>query len=134
MAGEDPRREAIRSALTADSQLGLLATGGVFSDQAGKSADMPYIIFGRQGPGMKSHAFRDPYVNTDLYMVKGVSKKKAESEAINARCVQLLHRNELNITGMNCLLLMLDSDFDYPETTNGERYEHVGSVYRLVTE
>lgn len=125
-------REAIKSKLAADGTLAGLANG-VFSDIAPSPEDTPYVIFAKRD-GRYEHAFRDPSLNGQLYLVKGVSQKKAEAEAIDARCRQLLHRGTLNITGHELKSILIVSDVEYAETPDNERYDHVGAVYRIVTE
>lgn len=127
-------REAIRSKLITDGTLTGLATGGVFSDIPPPDSEVPYVIFSKMD-GRYEHAFRAPSLNGQLYLVKGISRKKAEAEAIDSRCRIILNRTDLNIDGHETKSVLFDHDVDYPEKSDdGDRFEHVGTVYRIVTE
>lgn len=126
-------RNAIKSKLASDGTLSGLATGGIFSDMATAGAVPPYVIFSKMD-GRYDHAFRDPPLAGQLYLVKGVSRRKAESEAIDARCRAVLHRSDLNIDGHETKSVLIDHDVDYPEQSDGDRFDHVGTVYRIVIE
>lgn len=126
-------REAIKSKLATDGTLAGLATEGIFSDLAPSNTDTPYVIFSKQD-GRYQHVFEGTSLNPQLYLVKGVSRKKATAEAIDARCRQLLHRGTLNITGYELKSILIVSDVEYTETPENERFDHVGAIYRIVTE
>lgn len=126
-------REAIKSKLAADATLSGLATGGIFSDQAPGGTEAPYVIFQKMD-GRYQYSFRGNGISWTPYLVKGVSRKKAEAEAIDARCRILLHRQKLTITGHESKSVLIDHDVDYPEESQGDRFDHVGAVYRIATE
>lgn len=126
-------RESIKSKLATDSTLAGLAPNGIFSDIAPKGTDTPYVVFSKQS-GIAIHAFRDDPMTNALYLVKGVGSTKADAEAIDARCRQILHRADLGGAYFNTLYLLIESDLEMTETPDGERYDHVGTVYRLITD
>lgn len=127
-------RDAIKSKLAADSVLPGLAPGGIFSDQPPANAETPYLVFSKMD-GRYQHAFRDPSLHGELYLVKGISRKKAEAEAIDTRCRAILSRiSDLNINGHETKSVLIDHDVDYAEQSDGDRFDHVGTVYRIVTE
>lgn len=126
-------RDAIKSKLATDSILTGLAPGGIFSDEAPKGAEFPYIIFFKQS-GVPIHSFRGQPMDNMLYVVKGVGEKKAHAEAIDARCRAILHRADLGAVTFSTLYLLIESDLEMTETNAGERYDHVGTVYRLITD
>lgn len=126
-------RTALKSFLSVDSVLTGLAPGGIFSDDAPKGADFPYVIFSKQS-GMAIHSFRGDPMDNQLYLVKGVGTAKADAEAIDARCRAILHRADLGAASFNTLYLLIESDMEMTELNAGERYDHVGTVYRLITD
>jgi len=132
LANEDPIRVALFSTLNSDGVLSGLAPNGVFPDKAPQDTPTPYVIISRQDGRFES-SFRDD-MSRRMYLVKGVSQDKSDSEAIDARCRILLNRQRLTITGHTHISMLMDGEVDYPEETNGERYDHVGTVYRCVVQ
>lgn len=127
-------RDAIKSRLATDSTLAGLSNG-IFNEVGDSDVALPHVVFNLQSPGMAIHKFRDPYRQNQLWLIKGVSQKKDESEAINERCKVLLHRYDLTVTGRKTLCLLIETpDIEMTEPTEGELYSHVGSIYRLITE
>jgi hypothetical protein len=127
-------RDAIRSALAVDTQLGNLSNG-IFNDVGDPDVPLPHTVFHLQSPGEAILKFRDPFWQNQLWLVKGVSQDKEAAEEINERCKALLHRADLAIAGRKTLSLLIQTpDIDMTEQTEGEWYSHVGSIYRLVTE
>jgi len=69
-------------------------------------------------------------------LAKGVDRNTTAdtAEAIQARLQTLLNDAALSISGGTLLYLRRESDVEYPETADGVRYQHAGSLYRLVFE
>ena len=135
-------RRAIYGKLAADvtlnALLGTPATGyskSIYFQTSPSGAAFPMVVFQRQA-GTPTQAFGDPSaLETDVWLVKGVSRDtQADSaEAISARVAVLLNDTSLSISGATLLFLRRESDVEYPETIDGVMYHHAGSYYRLIT-
>ena len=135
-------RRALYGKLSGDTTLNALlaapATGyskSIYHQDAPEGAAFPYVIFQRQS-GRPTEAFGAPSVmENDVWLVKAVDHATSAdtAESIAARIQTLLNDAALSISGASLLYLRRQSDIEYPEVANGERYAHVGSLYRLVT-
>lgn len=138
-----PIRRAIYGKLAGDStlnaMLGTPATSyakAIYFQVAPQGARMPYVIFSKQS-GVPTEAFGDPSaMENDVWLVKAVDQATTAdpAEAIAARVKTLLNDANLTISGATTLYLRRQSDVQYPEVTNGVIYQHVGSLFRLVTD
>lgn len=127
----DPIREAIKKLLSEDATLKSLATG-VFYELAPPEALLPYVIF-ENPSGTEGWCFQgEPTEEGDL-SVKGIGEA-ADAEAIDRRCKELLNSEELSIDGFELLFIRSMSIINYPEVKDGERFQHVGHNYKLITE
>lgn len=127
-------REAIKKFLSEDSILQEISDG-VFFELAPESpyAEYPIVVIGRPA-GMDEWDFGGGSMQDDAWTIKGVSDEPSEAEAIDKRCHKLLNAEELTIKNRELLLLMSQTVVDYMETVDGERYQHTGHVYKIVSE
>lgn len=135
-------RRAIYGSLAGDTTLNdLLASPpsgyskSIYHQQAPQGAEPPYVIFNRQ-TGTPIDSFGTPgALESDVWLVKAVTQgfSADTAEEITARVTTLLNDASLSISGATLCGLRRVSDIEYPETANGVRYQHAGSLYRLVT-
>jgi len=138
-----PTRRAIYGKLAGDTTLnnllGTPATGyakAIYHQQAPEGANFAFVVFQKQA-GNPTEAFGDPSaLETDIWLVKAVDRDTSAdtAEAAAARVAVLLNDAALSISGSTLLYLRRQSDIEYPEVTDGVFYQHVGSLYRLVTD
>lgn len=136
-------RRAVYGKLAGDTTLtNLLAaptTGyahAIYFQIAPQGAQTPYVVFSKQS-GVAVETFGDPSaMENDMWLVKAIDHNTTAdpAEAISARVTALLNDASLSISGATTLYLRRKSDVQYPEVTDGETYQHVGSLYRLVTD
>lgn len=136
-------RRAVYGKLAGDTTLNNLlatpATGyakAIYFQVAPGGAQTPYVVFSKQS-GVPTEAMGDPSaMENDVWLVKAVdhSTTADPAEAIDARVTVLLNDANLTISGATTLYLRRQSDVQYPEVTDGETYQHVGSLFRLVTD
>jgi hypothetical protein len=134
-------RRAIYGKLAGDTTLnnllGTPATGyskSIYHNAAPPNAGFPYVLFNKQS-GVPTEAFQDPSaLETDVWLVKAVDRGTSAdaAEAAAERIKTLLNDAALSISGATHLYLRRQSDVEYEEETDGVRYHHVGSLYRLV--
>jgi hypothetical protein len=135
-------RRAIYGKLAGDTTLnGLLGTPptgyakSIYHQEAPAGAGYPLVVFQRQA-GRPTEAFGAPSVmENDVWLIKAVdhSTSADTAEAVAARIQTLLNDASLSISGASLLYLRRQSDVEYPEVTDGERYAHCGALYRVVT-
>lgn len=124
---------------TLNSILGAPAAGyakAIYHQQAPAGAPYPFVVFQKQS-GNPTEAFTDPSaIDTDVWLVKAIDRSTSadQAEAAAARITALLNDAPLSISGMALLYLRRQSDVEYPEVTDGQTYQHVGSLFRLVTD
>ncbi len=136
-------RRALYGKLSADTTLNnLLATPppgyskSIFHGYAPDEAEYPFILFSRSaGTPTYANASKPAY-ETDVWMVKAIDQQTTgdRAEAISARLQDLLNDADLSISGATAMWFRRQSDIDFPEITDGVRYYHSGSLYRLVFE
>lgn len=134
-------RRAIYGKMAGDSTLnGLLgtpATGytkSIYYQDAPAAAHYPIVVFNKQA-GTPTETFGDPSAfETDVWLIKAIDRSPSAdvAESIQARLDALLSDGALSISGGTLMYLRRQSDVDYPETTDGVRFTHAGSLYRLV--
>jgi hypothetical protein len=123
---------------TLNALLGTPPTGyakSIYHQEAPAGVGYPLVIFQRQ-TGRPTEAFGAPSaMENDVWLVKAVdhSTSADTAEAVAARIQVLLNDAALSISGASLLYLRRQSDIEYPEVTDGERYAHAGALYRLVT-
>jgi hypothetical protein len=136
-------RRAIYGRLAGDTTLNnLLGTPApnysksIYHQQAPDGANYPMVVFNKQ-TGAPTEAFGDPSAyETDTWLIKAVDRNTSAdtAEAIQARLDALLSDGTLSISGASLMYLRRQSDIEYAETTDGVRYQHAGSLYRLISQ
>jgi len=122
---------------TLNALLGTPATGygkAIYHQEAPQGATYPYVIFNKQA-GTPTDAFGKPSaMDTDVWLVKGVDRGTSAdtAEAISSRIQTLLNDATLSVSGQTVLYLRRQSDVEYSEVSEGVRFSHCGSLYRLV--
>lgn len=134
-------RRALYGKLAGDTTLNnLLGTPApnysksIYHQEAPAGASYPLVIINKQS-GTPTEAFTDPSaLETDIWLVKGVDRNTTAdiAESIQARVMVLLNDSAVSISGATTLYLRRQSDQEYLEVTDGVRYQHAGSLYRLV--
>lgn len=133
----NPVRAAIYTRLSGDAVLtGLLsAPDAIYHRTIPQTGGFPAVVFSRQS-GTPGWQFAGAHIQDDVWLVKAVSRGSSASPAedIAARIDAVLTDAPLAVTGRLLLAVYRQSDVDYDEVDAGERYHHVGSQYRLVTQ
>jgi len=129
----NPIRESIATTLRADAQLAQLADG-VYFRKAPQGTAPPMVIFAVQTPSLPRYTFQGPPMEWETWTVRGISEDRRVAEEIDARCRALLDGQTLDIDDTTCLYCRREMNVDFDEEVDGESYEHVGAVYRLITE
>ena len=133
----NPVRQALFGVLNGDATLkALLSTPtAIYHRVVPQNATLPAVVFTRMA-GTPEWSFDSAYLQTDIWLVKGVAKGSSSSPAedIDARVRVLLTDTKFSVTGRTLTAIFPELDIDYEEVTAGEVYHHVGSQYRLTTE
>lgn len=133
-------RRAIYGKLSGDGTLTALlgtpptgVTKSIYHQEAPEGAAFPYVIFNKQA-GTPYYALKSLAMDDEVWMVKGVDHSGgADSvDAIATRLNALLTDGSISISGSTQLYLRRESDVEYGEVTDGERYKHAGALYRLI--
>lgn len=134
-------RRALYGKLAGDSTLNaLLATPApgyakaIYHGTAPAEAPYPFVILNRQA-GNPTYALTTiPAYETDMWLIKAVDDEPTAdaAEAISARLSTLLNDGVLSISGATQLYLRRESDIEYEEDADGRKYQHVGSLFRLL--
>lgn len=123
---------------TLNNLLGTPASGyakAIYYQDAPATAQFPFVVFQKQS-GVPTEAFADPSaLETDVWLVKAVDRNTTAdtAEAAAERVKALLNDATLSISGATLLYLRRQSDVEYPEVSDGVRYVHAGSLYRVIT-
>lgn len=135
-------RRAVYGALAGDvtlnALLGTPATGfskAIYHREAPAGATPPFVIINKQA-GTPTEAFGVPSaLETDVWLVKAVDRSPSAdaAEAVQSRIQTLLNDATLSISGRALHYLRRQSDVEYGETIDGVRYQHAGSLFRLVS-
>ena len=129
----DPIREGIEKFLKADPVLMELVKG-VYYQLAPQNpeAELPYVIF-EDPTGNESWTFDGEPMEDGQLLIKGVGSAK-QAESIDKRCKELLNSEKLSIDGYDVLFVRSMSRVNYPEVSDGERFQHTGHNYNLIVE
>lgn len=137
-----PVRRALYGKMAGDTTLtnllGSAAPGyskAIYHQQAPATASFPCVVFSKSS-GVPIEAFGDPSAfENDIWQIKAIDRNTTAdgAEAISARLQTLLNDATLSISGGTLVYLRRQSDVEYPEVADGVTYQHVGSLYRLVT-
>lgn len=130
-------RSGLYSKLAGDTTLGALLASptAIYHRRAPQTARTPFVIFHKQA-GTPSWTFAGPPLLTELWMVKIIDRSSSASAAENAaaRVVELLTDATLVTAGKRLLYIRHESDVDYGEDDGAELYQHVGALWRVITE
>lgn len=138
MAAPDPVRVAIYEHMTADATLMALLPDGANSiwyaqaDEKVPDLSMPIIIYFRE-PGSRQHTFDDRPTRWNPWVIKAVGNRN-EADEIAARLCQIFYKVDLVPTAGEIFDLREVGDIEMTETVNGERYDHVGHIFRVASE
>lgn len=113
--------------------LGVLGVLGVYDKLAPQGQAMPFVTFHKQA-GDDTYRFGGRAWRTFLYLVKSVSQGESSKTGndIAERLDALLTDSGLAVTGYTTMLIQRESDIDYDEVDGGERYHHIGALYRIL--
>ena len=111
-----------------------VATGGVFNTMARRDVSPPYVIFQAMSK-VDEHSFNGRFGNA-VYMVKAVSRSPwpKEAEDVDTQVDTVMEDASLSITGYTRLLCRREQDFYLVEDQGGERWQHVGGLYRIIAD
>ena len=135
----DPIRVAIYEKMTSDAALmALLAEGeeSIYYAQADEklsdTLEMPIIIYFRM-PGSRRWTFAGPPLRWNTWTIKAVGNRN-EADDIAARLCQVLDNAEITPSEGAVFDIRQVGDVEVTETINGERYDHVGHLFRVASE
>lgn len=131
----NPVKEAIYDLLTADAIIVGLVGTRVYHREAPRGAVFPYIIYNRQ-TSTNSHYFSGNPSKEQTWQVKAIDKSAVSglAEDIDTAIDGVLHRTLLIVPNHSSSRLLRDEDIEYTERDGTDQYQHVGGIYRLVTE
>lgn len=129
-------KAALLARLVADSALtGMLGDGatGIYDGQTKQGARFPAVVFSKPS-GVPSYTMGQRAYDDQLWQVKAITQGPsfALAGSIVARVDSLLDDQPLTLGAGSVLCLRRAYDVpEYPETADGARFNHKGSVYRL---
>lgn len=137
-------RKAIYGKLAGDTTLNALlgspASGyskAIYYNQAPTGAAFPFVVFNKPA-GAPVYTFKvgTAAMDEEIWEVKGIDHSTTADAADNiaSRLDALLTDGALSISGRTQLYLRRESDVDYSEVDDGERYVYAGAQFRLVTQ
>jgi hypothetical protein len=123
--------------LGSDSTLSGYAPGGVWRYTAPPGTATPFLIINPQSMSDKltMNAYR--IYSSDVFLVKAVAPETQYQQMINAtsRVDALINtQRNLSITGGTLLACFRESEFAYSELVNGDIWQNIGGLYRLMIE
>lgn len=111
-------------------------TKSIFFGFAPDKAEFPFVLFSKVS-GIPTYAnATKPAYETDVWEIKAVDRQSTSdrAEAVSARLQTLLNDAGLSISGATEMWFRRQGDIEYPEVSDGIRYFHSGSLYRLIFE
>ena len=135
----NPVDQALYTLLSDSTSLTSLLSGGtttpsIFQWLAPEGTDEPYVVFQTQSPSVPVRTLGAvvAYENA-LYTVKGITKgPSARAGGTIADAIETaLSTAALSVTGYNHVLCQREQDIDYIEVSDGQRYHHRGSIWRV---
>lgn len=130
-------RQALYTKLNVASVTGGLASGSasLHHSTAPANAGYPMVLFNQQS-GMPTHQFGGDHFDSQVWLVKAVTKGGSSSAAedVAKAIADALDFQKLTITGAIHMYLARESDVVYAEAIQGETYRHHGSLYRITFE
>lgn len=134
----DAVRQAIFDHMTSDATLMAMLAEGSESiyyaqvDEKLEDTQMPIIIYFRE-EGSRRDTFDDKPIRWNPWVIKAVGNRN-EVDDIAARISGLFYKAEL-VPGEGQIFDVRESgDVEITETVNGERYDHVGYIFRVASE
>jgi hypothetical protein len=134
------RREAIFDLLDVSAVTSLLHAApasrstSIFHEQAPDDAEPPYIIFDKQNGRPDLMTFKDGHEQNDVWLIKAVVRGSAvTAENIADAIYNAVHDKSVTVNGSPALWLRREMDVDYWEDVEGDRWDHVGFQFRLVS-
>lgn len=126
----NPVRVALMKLLKADAILSDFSSG-VYYGKAPQPKATPYVIVMKMA-GTPTWMFAGTPMRDEVFLVKGVGNAN-EAEAIDRRAQKLLNPEDvdLEIDGRQFQDCRFINEVDYEDTTDGERFQHVGAEYRI---
>jgi hypothetical protein len=113
-----------------------LATGGVYNLLAPQDTRPPYVVYQAMSKVDDYWAYTQRGAQA-VYMVKAISRSALsvkEATDIDTQVDTLLQDATLTITGFGPIYCRRESDFYLSEDLNGDTYQHVGGLYRIIAD
>lgn len=131
-------KRGIVAKLRGDAALTAALSGGtasIYEARATQGADPPYVVYNKQA-GAPRYTMGGSAWESQVYLVKVVTKENSTAQAgsIAERINGVLTDGALTMTGRTQLYLRRESDVEYPEVTDGIRFNHSGALYRVITQ
>lgn len=123
--------------LSGDAAVATLVSDRIYSYLAPQTAEMPFVVFAPQGASVVvSDARRGRPVHQSLYVIKAVGSGSGRGSLYaieeSIRAVLLSEPQALVEGAVQLLSCWREQGIDYVEVVEGKRYDHVGSVYRIM--
>jgi hypothetical protein len=128
--------QALVTVLAADAQLVALGVTGVWRGKAPEGSTYPLIVFSKAS-GERAYLLGKHKRRELVYMVKaiGLGDDQTAAGAIDERVDALLTFQPLNLSPHSWEATTREADIDFPESSDGVTFQHVGGTYRVrVTE
>ena len=129
--------EAICAALRADSQLAILAPGGVYPNIAPEGTSYPYVVVSAQSPPLDNYTFGGSAYQSSVYLIKVVDENlnPAPAEDARARVQAVLQDGSLTISGQTLLMIRRRQQMpELAEVNSGFIYQVRGALYDVVVQ
>ena len=128
-------KAALFNALKTDSTI-TTALGGtaIYADLAPQETNPPYVLISKQASTPR-YTFADQYED-QVYLVKCVAEGSSMRFAgsVAERIDTVLTDGALTVTGRSQMYLRREADVEFPEVTDGKRFNHSGATYRVQTQ
>lgn len=133
-------RDAIVLHLQADSNVIILATGGIFPGLPTKDVSYPFVTVTTQSAPKPERAFRgDGTVASEIvfegaeYLVKAIDQSTSPKVVsdINTALRVSLDGAAISMTGYELVNLIFAGEVQYDELSNGITYQHEGGIYQI---
>lgn len=130
-------RDAIVQHLQADANIALLVTGGVHPGlPPAKTAVFPFVTVTAQKAPQMERVFKQVGFEDAVYLVKAIDRNTSSRTVgeINAAVRTSLDLAALTIANHTSMGVVLISEVQYDELTDGITYQHEGGLYSLMAE
>ena len=133
----DPVRVAIHNRLLASPGVtSLLGTPtSIYHRRAPGGAKPPLVVYDKRS-GVPNYSFGGQPVDRTLWIVRGVAFARTadRAEDIGAAIDAALTDAPLTIFGRHLLEICRESDVNYVEQVGKEQFQHVGAMFRVLTQ